>query len=557
MALGLHDAAMPEAILKKVSLTERALLRLRPWSLIAMLWLCLSPAASAQPDAVTDRIRGFLEALDAGDVPVIAGARLNEPDALARVYRSRDHAPMWLAGGSLAGEIPGLLVAISESVAHGFAAERYHRSRIDQLLIARDRASELALELLLTDAFLAQALHRGRGAVNPPNLDAEWRLPVVETDAAALLIATAGTGSPVAEVLASLWPTSDEYAALVERRVEIAASGDRMTAQVAPGPPLKPGQSSDRVIMLKTRLMGPGEYTPLYDEALRDEVVAFQRSAGLEPDGIVGDHTLEVLNATRVSWIDKIDANLERWRWLPRETPETYVRVNIAAFNLRVIEDGRAALSMNVIVGRPYRRTPVFTEVIRYMVLNPYWDVPFSIATKDKLPQLKTNAAAEAANGFEAKPHGSDAFIPVDAIDWHAVTRQNFNYQLRQRPGQQNALGAVKFMLPNPYAVYLHDTPSKELFTRQERTFSSGCVRLERPFELARWLLAREGHPSADRIEALVKSGQTQTIHLKKPVPIYIVYLTAFLSDEGEVSFRRDVYGRDGRLLQALRRSEP
>ncbi len=517
-----------------------------------LLTLAATLAPAAEPD-VSEKIRSYLEGLDAGDVPMVAGRRLSQAPELARVYRLRDHAPLWLADAPLHREIASLLSAINDSVGHGFVAERYHRAAIEGLARAGDESSQFALELLLTDAFLSQALHRARGAVFPPNLDADWQVPQAEVDAGGLLLGTAERGGPVADALAALWPTAPEYALLLERRAEILAMGDEMTAQVAPGPLLKPGQSNDRIVMLKQRLMGPGDHSPLYDEDLRREVVAFQRAAGLEPDGIVGDNTLEMMNATRVSWIDRIDANLERWRWLPRDTPASHVRVNIAAFTLRAFEEGRPALAMNVIVGQPFRRTPVFAAPLRYLVLNPYWNVPYSIATKDKLPLLKADAAAEAGKGYEVKPHGSDQYIPVDAIDWSPVTPRTFNYLLRQRPGPQNALGRVKFMMPNAHAVYLHDTPSRELFARQERSFSSGCIRLERPLELAEWLLAREQHPAARRIEALLAAGDTITLSLKTPMPTYLVYFTAFGLDDETIVFRRDIYGRDRQLIEALR----
>lgn len=519
----------------------------------AIILAFLATVAWSAPGGEAAQIRGFLEGLDAGDVPVIAGRELNEPELVSRLYRARNHAPIWSGGAPLDEQVTSLLTAIGQSVGHGFSAERYHRSAIEALTQATDGPSGLAFELLLTDAFLSQALHRGRGAVFPPNLDAEWQVPQAEVDAVALLLETAQQRRDVIRTLDVLWPIDEEYQRLLQRRAEIAASGDEITVQIAGGPLLKPGQSNDRIVMLKQRLMGPGEHTPQYDDDLRREVIAFQRAAGLEPDGIVGDNTLEILNATRVSWIDRIDANLERWRWLPRETPDTYIRVNIAAFVLRAMEDGRPVVTMNVIVGQPYRQTPVFTETIKYLVLNPFWNVPFSIATKDKLPLLKSDAASQAQKGFEAKPNGSDVFVAVDAIDWSGVTARNFGYLLRQRPGPSNALGRIKFMLPNPHAVYLHDTPGRELFARQERTFSSGCIRLEQPVRLAEWLLSREGHPSANRLDAMLVGGDTQTVYLKKPVPTYLVYFTAFSLDDGVVTFRRDVYGRDRILIQALR----
>ena len=526
-------------------------------AIVTLLLLALPAVAGAASPAASERLRSFLEGLDAGDEPAIAGETLNEPELLSRFYRDRDSSPIWLKGGPLKKEAKNLLSAISESVAHGFSAERYHRSAIERLLQARDDTSRVALELLLTDAFLSQALHRGRGAVQPPNLDADWQVPQAEVDAVEFLADTARAKRNVARVLATLWPTDEEYAKLVQRRAEIAASGDEFTVKIASGRLLKPGQTDERVVLLKQRLMGPGDYSPVYDEDLRREVTAYQRSAGLEPDGIVGDNTLEVLNATPVSWIDKIDANLERWRWLPRETPDTYIRVNIAAFTLRVIENGSVTLAMNVIVGKPYRRTPVFTETLKYIVFKPYWNVPFKIATEDKLALLKADASAEAKKGFEAKPQGSDVFVPVDTIDWSGVTRRNFNYLLRQRPGENNALGQMKFMLPNANAVYLHDTPSRELFSKQERSFSSGCVRLERPRELASWLLERDKNPQADRLDALLASPETATVYLKTPVPVYLVYFTAFVTDDGDVALRRDIYGRDKVLAEALRGNTP
>ena len=521
--------------------------------LAVLIIVCLSAAAYSAPRDESDQIRSFLEGLDAGDVPLVAGQHLNEPELLSWTYRARNHTPIWLRGAPLEREVSNLLAAIGQSVSHGFSAERYHRSAIETLLLAGDDSSRLSLELLLTDAFLSQALHRGRGAVFPPNLDAEWQVPKAEVEAGALLRDTAQQRRAVVEVLDALWPADEEYTRLLRRRAEIAASGEVFTVQIAAGPLLRPGQSSDRILILKQRLMGPGEHSPLYDDDLRREVTAFQRSAGLEPDGIVGENTLDILNATRVSWIDRIDANLERWRWLPRETPDTYIRVNIAAFVLRAMENGKPALSMNVIVGQPYRRTPVFTETIKYLVLNPFWNVPYSIATKDKLPLLKSDAAGQAQKGFEAKPNGSDVFVSVDAIDWKGVTSRNFSYLLRQRPGANNALGRIKFMLPNANAIYLHDTPSRELFARQERTFSSGCIRLEQPVELAAWLLSRELHPAAKNIVTMLATGDTQTIYLKNPLPTYIVYFTAFSLDDDEIIFRRDIYGRDRLLIQALK----
>jgi murein L,D-transpeptidase YcbB/YkuD len=391
--------------------------------------------------------------------------------------------------------------------------------------------------------------------VSPHSLHSDWHLIPPEVNAVALLAATAGERRSVAATLAALWPRNTEYDALVAERARIDALHEEDSVMVPAGPLIRPGQTGERVQLLQARLLGPGEHDGHYDETLREAVVAFQHAAGLNPDGIVGQSTLEMLNANRFSWLERLDANLERWRWLPREEPDTYIRVNIPAFTLDVREHRRTAMSMNVIVGKPYRSTPVFAADMRYLVVHPFWNVPHRLAVQDKLPQLHKDAAAMAAQGFEVRTAAGTDFVPVDIMDWSQVTRGNFPYLLRQRPGPLNALGSVKLMLPNPYAVYLHDTPSRELFAKHERSFSSGCIRLSDPAALAKWLLNRDGQAQqAARFDELLAGRETLTVHLRTPVPVYIVYFTAYTDDSGAVVFRRDLYERDALIVAALRR---
>ncbi len=520
-------------------------------SILTRLLLCLSvalTAAGAVRGENAETLRVWLEGLDAGAVAEIHGEPLQQPDLLAGVYRDRDHRPLWTRGGPLSGERAALLAAIDASELHGLNPETYHASSLATL---RD---PLAIELLATDAFLTLTRHRATGAVSPQDLDPDWHLIAPEVDARALLDRAVDGEAGVAALLDGLWPDSDEYRRLLDERARILALGETSTARVPAGPLIRPGDSGERVLALKERLLGPGQHTAVYDTDLETAVRAFQRGAGLEPDGIVGPASLQVMNASRFSWIDRIDANLERWRWLPAHEPDTYLRVNIAAFSLRVVQENEDALRMDVIVGRPYRRTPVFTESIKYLVFNPDWNVPWKIAVQDKLPDLKTDASRLAAQGYEVRLEGSDGFVPVDDVDWSQVTRSNFRHLLRQRPGPMNALGQVKFMLPNAFAVYLHDTPNRDLFAKQERGFSSGCVRLSRPLELADWLLRNDGQSSqAARIGELLEGGATTAIYLRTPLPTYLVYFTAFTDEQGEVIFRRDLYERDGAIVAALR----
>lgn len=451
-------------------------------------------AAAASAEAARD-LRDFFEGLDAGAAPVVAGRTLENPAQLSGIYRDRAHAPLWIDDGPLAHAGDTLLRAVRDSAAHGLNPQRYH---YDALVRMNGRNHTVAFELLASDALVSQVRHRSAGAVSPRDLDPDWHLVAPERDAAEFIDAAIASGAPLRALLDALWPESAEYGRLVSERARLVS-----LSEAGPHP------------------------------------------AGIGPALIPGD----------LSRIDRIDANLERWRWLPAREPDTYVRVNIAAYTLRVIHRGRDAVRMNVIVGQPYRRTPVFTETIKYMVFNPYWYVPFKLAVQDKLPDLKEDPARLAEQGFEVRPEGEEVFLPVTAVDWSGVHRGNFHYLLRQRPGPANALGRVKFMLPNEHAVYLHDTPTRELFDAPERGFSSGCVRLERPLELAAWLLEHDGQAAEiGRIPGILAGGEPESIHLRNPVPAYLVYFTAFTAGGDDVVFRRDLYERDAALVSALRR---
>lgn len=527
---------------------RKSSMAMRGFLCLLLLW----PAQSVQA-LTADELLQFFEATDAGAVAgtvvQVSGAPLSHYAGLQRLYRQRDHRPLWTAAG---GPSPDDLIdALAEARDHGLPLAATHYERLRSL---RSAPPGLALELVASDAFLQEVRRRASGVVAPRRLDPEWHLIVPEVDAVALLEGLAQGGSTPAAVLGALWPTAPDYGALLRRRADIVASGETRMVRVPAGPLLRPGETAERVALLKARLLGPGDHDDRFDADLEQAVRAFQRAAGLEADGVVGPATLEVLNADRRSWIDRIDANLERWRWLPRQTPPEHLRVNIAAYSLRAFSDGEERLQMDVIVGRPYRRTPVFSEALQYLVVNPYWNVPYRLAVQDKLPQLKTEPAVLAKQGFEARPLDNGEYTSVDRIDWTTVQRAGWNWVLRQRPGPDNALGRLKFMLPNAYAVYLHDTPSRDLFARQERGFSSGCVRLAEPVRLAQWILELDGQPTvAADVPALIDSGETRTLHLRRHLPVYLVYFTAFADADGAVQFRRDIYGRDAPLVAALR----
>ena len=512
--------------------------------------LCVGLLSSGQSWAVeSESIRSFTEGLATQAGPFEKNQSLLNRAELQAFYRRNKHQAIWDTSARGSERYRQLLRSIESSGSHGFNTDNYHLRALQD-----SKTSELAKEILATDAFLAQARHRRIGAVSPQVLDPDWHLQLGESDSVAILERAVADGN-IAGHLEALWPKSHEYKALLSKRAELLAAPSVVSIAVPPGAILKPGQSDQRIAVLKARLFGAGDYSPVYDDELLAAVKAFQFSAGLEDDGVVGPATLEWLNAVQFSWVDRIDANLERWRWLPDEIPETHLRINIAAFQLRAIKKGEDSLTMKVIVGKPYRRTPVFMETMKYLVYNPYWNVPYSIATKDKLPLLKKDAAALEAQGYEVRPALSERFVGVSSVDWNPITPRQFNYLLRQKPGPRNALGQIKFMLPNQFSVYLHDTPDHSLFKKQERGFSSGCVRLSDPLGLAEWVLQNDGQGvTLDTLRKQIGSGDTQTVYLKSPLPVLIVYFTAFTNGRDEVMFRRDLYQRDGAIVEELRK---
>ena len=264
------------------------------------------------------------------------------------------------------------------------------------------------------------------------------------------------------------------------------------------------------------------------------------------------------MNAPVEDRLRQIELNMERWRWLPQDLGRRHVIVNIAGFDVDVVDAGSVVMSMRAMVGRTYRRTPVFSGSMTYLVLAPFWHVPHSLAVRDQLPLIRRDRQHFSRLGIRVfQGWGADAAeIDPSSVDWSTVTARDFPYRLRQDPGPLNALGRVKFMFPNKFNVYLHDTPSRELFDRPQRDFSSGCIRVERPIELAEFLLAGTDW-SRERIEASIERRREQTIPLSEPVAVHILYWTAWVETDGTLHFRRDIYERDERLANALRAEAP
>ncbi|MDH3491035.1 MAG: L,D-transpeptidase family protein [Gammaproteobacteria bacterium] len=534
--------------------------------LVAALAASASPAA-ALPEGkliLEDRIRQRLEAAIESDSLEVLGERLHAGALLQRAYSARGFRPFWVTARGVRPTGENFVRWLSEEPdKHGLSASDYHLRAARELHAAVDTPSLVDLELALSDAFLMLGSHLLAGRLNPESQDPEWRANRRHRDLLPVIERAAMTQQP-GDALLELLPRSADYEKLIRKLAELRnQQSNGGWPPVPQGPTLREGDDDIRVAKLGERLRASGEFSgvpsTLFGTELADAVRRFQSRHGLGTDGVVGQATLKALNVSVEARIDQIIVNLERWRWLPEDLGERYILVNIAGFTLDVIEKESALLSMRVVVGQPYRRTPVFSSVISYLVFNPSWEVPFSIAVKDKLPLIKGDPGYLARQGYTLLEGwgASEKIIDPLTVDWATITAKNFPFRLRQSPGPHNALGRVKFMFPNEFAVYLHDTPSRELFVRERRPFSSGCIRLQHPIELAELLLAGNSSWNRAAIDRAISTGRETTVRLPHGVPVHLLYWTAWVDADDALQFRDDIYFRDTNVLRLLHAMPP
>jgi murein L,D-transpeptidase YcbB/YkuD len=534
---------------------ERAGTRRVPGAAVAAMALCLVAGTPAAAD-----VASALEAsLDAARVATRAEAGGELFDALQRFYVARSFRPLWIADAGPTGAARALADVLAHAADDGLEPADYRVAEIGRGLDRRDDAALADLELLLSHGLVRYGRDLSAGRVSPSRADPEHHLEPEAAPAEALL-SQAGNDD-VGTYLATLAPRSREYArlkaALAAHRAIAAAGG---WGTVPAGETLKPGMRDPRVAALRRRLAGSGDIAvqaaepELYDDALKAAVRHFQYRHGLGVDGAVGKGTLTALNVPVEARIEQILLNMERRRWMTDEPGESYVFVNLADFTLKLVNGERTILDMRVVVGKPYHRTPVFSDLMRYIVVNPYWTVPPSIARNEILPKLRQEPDYLAKQNMKlfADWTASSGEIQPGSVDWSKVSKAGFGYKLRQEPGEGNALGRLKFMFPNRFNIYLHDTPSRQLFKQTVRSFSHGCIRVEQPVRLAATLLRGQKGWSEAEIEAAIGSGERLVVNLAKPLPVHITYLTAWVNKDGSAHFRDDIYGRDKRLARAL-----
>ena len=509
----------------------------------------VTEAATLSGDAVpADPIAEQLALMMGHDVP---------DTAFIDFYASRDFAPAWVNGQGLNDNGQALLATLGDAAVEGLQPHDYVNDQVLSRVDAADPVARAELDLLLSDAFVrfGNDLMNGRfrqREATPVMRDFESHMDLTQP-----LRYAVDTGQ-VAETLRGMAPPHRQYQdlrrALAEYRALAAAGGWPTVPDT--GSSLEQGQSGDAISALRARMVASGDYAPpaegvandrYYDAALAEAVKQFQRDHGLLDDAVVGPRTLAAMNASIDYRVRQIEASMERWRWYPRDLGDKYVMINIPAFSLRGVDGDREPLIMRVVVGTPQHQSPVFNDRIEYAQLNPYWNVPQSIADNEYLPALRNDPFHLLNQNIRIRSGGQE-INPV-LVDWSSVGGR-FPYVLRQEPGAGNALGRIKFLFPNEHAVYMHDTPQRHLFARSARAFSHGCIRLQDPMAMAEFLF--RGQRTVEEIEAMISTGRTRDLILDQSIPVYVGYFSAAPDEDGTVGFYNDLYGRDAVLIEAM-----
>jgi L,D-transpeptidase YcbB len=473
---------------------------------------------------------------------------------IAAWYAKTGYEPLW-TGADDAERRQAFLAAIARAPDHGLPVARYDVAALTAALQAAESEGDRGrVEVALTRAYLAWAHDLTSGAIDPAKVDAGIVREINHIDPQTLLTRIAD-GKPQA-VLDWLMPTSAAYLNLMKAKIgleaRIAAGGWGETLDLSV---LKPGDTGPAVVALRDRLVRMGYLRPTatasYDRALQSAVQAFQLSHGLEADGNAGESTIQELNIGPEARLKSVIVALERERWMDIDLTVRHIWVNLPDFRAKIIEDGRTVFDTRVVIGKnvPDQRSPEFSDEMDHMVINPSWGVPRSIIVKEYLPLLQQNPNAV---GHLQVIDRRGRVVPRGSVDFAAYSARSFPYSLRQPPSDGNALGQVKFMFPNPYNIYLHDTPSKSLFANEVRAYSHGCIRVADPVDLAHALLALQSADPVGEFQADLDTGKETRVDLVTPVPVHLVYFTAYPDAKGQIGYRRDVYGRDVALFEAL-----
>ena len=482
-----------------------------------------------------------------------------EDEAVAGFYRSNGFQPIWTgADATSAQRRSALLRALSEASQHGLPdMTAKANALLDQMRTVQSTRDLGEVEVALSRALVDYARDIQTGLLVPSRIDGGMVRKKRKVDIAALL-AGMETERPFA-YMQSLVPHSQQYHALMRQKLRLEtimnAGG---WGETVPNGKLEAGAKGAKVVALRNRLVAMGymdrSLSNVFDEKLQDAVRQFQEDHGLNVDGVAGAGTISEINRPVEDRLKSVLVAMERERWLTPERGERHVLVNQTDFTAKIMDQGEVTFVTRSVIGKHTsdRRTPEFSDTMEHMVINPSWYVPRSIVTKEYLPKLKNNPHA---HSYIEITDNRGRVVNRDTTDFTQFTARSFPFNMRQPPSSRNALGLVKFMFPNKYNIYLHDTPAKNLFSREVRAYSHGCIRLAQPFEFAYALLAKQSEDPKAFFDRTLKTGRETKVNLEKHVPVHIIYRTAFIDETGTAQFRRDVYGRDAKVWDALERA--
>lgn len=528
--------------------------------LLGLAGLLATPAAAQQADSAAAVIQARVELLRAEGSVVVQGVRLRARDALPSFYAQRDYRPAWTDPAQLA----ALEQAVRASAEDGLNPTDYLLDPLARLIPRATAphapaALRAEVDLLATEALTRLAFSLRYGKVNPASIGAAWGVRPAAPPGPPPILEQLVSSDTLAGAIAALAPRHPLYLRL---RAELATYRAARSAggwpTIEPGPVLRVGTTDPRVPAVRRRLVATDDLPAAdaavggerYDHQVAQGVAHFQSRLGLTPDGVLGPRTRGELNAPPILRIKTLRVNLERARWVLPGLGSTFVAVNIPAFRAYFVRDDSLVWSGRAVVGEPYLQTPEFQSQITALVLNPTWTVPPKILTDEVLPDIRRDSTYLARNGMQVVDRAGAVVQPAD-VDWDAYDGRTLPYRIVQVPGSENPLGRIKFVFPNSYAVYLHDTPARTLFQQSRRTFSHGCIRVQYPMELAVALLNDSTWTQA-ALDSVVAREAEATIALPHPVPVLILYWTAWPAEDGALNFRPDVYGRDTAVLTAL-----
>jgi murein L,D-transpeptidase YcbB/YkuD len=482
--------------------------------------------------------------------------RVQSWNEMRSFYEKRQFQPAWFTPTGAKPQAEELVAAIDHLAKEGLDTQRYGKADLQALVKevgenpglddvnGQRRLAEA--DMRLTYTYLTMAAHLASGRLQPETLHVDWYTKPRRLDLDTRLAQALEKKGAIQEALDGYAPPGEDYVRLraaLSRYRDLAAHG----GWPAVGQTIKAGASGEPVRRLRERLAAegfvpapaPGTSQPpapgAWDESLANTVKLFQQRHGLQPTGAVDAGTLAELDVPVADRVRQIQVNLERWRWLPNSFGERYIKVNIPEFEMQLVDGGKPALAMRVVVGKAQQnRTPVFSDKMTYLELNPEWNLPNDIVNEEIKPALAKDPGYLERKGLEV------------------VSTDDGSFRLRQGPGPDNPLGQVKFMFPNQFDIYLHDTPADHLFAKAERDFSHGCIRLERPLDLAAYLLKDDPKWTPETIREAIATGERQTVSIPRPLPVHILYFTAWTNPDGTIEFRRDVYGADAKLEAAL-----